>query len=64
MSDIFKNRAGREEMKAADDPQFAPAVMQWPGDAPWASMPDLWSKKHWPAHVENVMRPRFGRDQG
>jgi len=64
MTDIFKNKAGKEEMKAADDPQFAPSVMQVPTDAPFAQVPDMHSKRHWPQHVENVMRPRFGRDQG
>lgn len=64
MTDIFKNKAGKEEMAAADNPQDFPSVQQWPGDAPYASLPDLWAKKHWPAHVENITRPRFGRDQG
>jgi hypothetical protein len=64
MTDIFREKNGKEIMVSADDPQFAPAVQQWPRDAPYAVLPDLWAKKHWPAHVENITRPRFGRDQG
>jgi hypothetical protein len=59
---IFKQKWTKEDMQNADDPRFAPAVMQVPSDAPYAVTPDMHSKDHWPQPVKNLKRPRFGHD--
>jgi hypothetical protein len=53
----------KEDMKAADNPQWAPGPPNWPPDDPInGTLANLYQKKSWPAHVVNVKRPRFGRD--
>ena len=61
---IFKTIYTKSDMQAADDSKWAPSVTMVPTDDPGAVVPGLWNKRKWPAHVENVTRPRFGRGAG
>jgi len=62
MTDIFKTKYDKADMEAADDAKWAPGPVQTPKETPWAHVPDQFAKRHWPAPVVSVKRPRFGHD--
>lgn len=59
---VFKDKSTTEDVKAADDPQWAIATAQVPSDDPTVFVPSQFRKRKWPAPTENLKRPRYGHD--
>jgi hypothetical protein len=62
IKNLFKQEVTKADMEAADDSRWAPAVVQVPTDDPGRVVPNMYYKRSWPTHVENVKRPRFGKE--